>query len=228
MAVFTIGDPHLSLGCDKPMDIFKGWHNHAQRLFQSWREVVGEGDTVVIVGDLSWAMTLEEALPDLRAIDSLPGRKIIIKGNHDYWWSTRRKIDAFFADNALNSLNVLFNDAYEADGIVICGTRGWFYDADEGEDDRVFLRECGRLEASLKALPEAEGERVAFIHYPPIAGGQRVEPIIALLEKYNVKRCYYGHLHGAGAAYAFCGTSGGIKFELVSADRLAFRPMRVV
>ena len=228
MAVYTIGDPHLSLGCDKPMDIFKGWDNHAERLFKNWRETVSESDTVALVGDLSWAMTLDEALPDFRAIDALPGRKILIKGNHDYWWSTRRKLDEFFSANGLSTLNILFNDAYIADGIVICGTRGWFYEQGAEDDDKVFRRECGRLEASLASLKDETGERVAFIHYPPISASLRVEPIISLLEKYGVKRCYYGHLHGAGAAYAFSGDYNGIHYELISADKLAFKPLRVV
>lgn len=227
MAVYTIGDLHLSLGCDKPMDIFKGWSNYVEKLFFNWKNTVSQEDTVVIVGDVSWGMSLSQALPDLEAINSLPGKKIIVKGNHDYWWATRKKMDEFATSNHLDTINFLFNDAYEAEGKIICGTRGWFYEESSSESDLVFARECGRLETSLSAMPECLEERVAFIHYPPVFGNVKVQPIINIMKKHGVCRCYYGHLHGAAAATAFCGELDGITYRLVSADKVLFKPVIV-
>lgn len=227
MAVYTIGDTHLSLGCDKPMDVFRGWSDYVNRLFSNWNATVKDEDTVVIVGDVSWGMTLEQALPDLEAINSLPGKKIIVKGNHDYWWATRKKMDNFVAVHRLDTINFLFNDAYEIEGKVICGTRGWMYEENSAENDLVFARECGRLESSLAFFNDSAAEKIVFIHYPPIFGGVHVQPIIDIMKKHGVLRCYYGHLHGIAAANAFCGTEDGITYRLVSADKLEFRPLIV-
>ncbi|MEG0751948.1 MAG: metallophosphoesterase [Oscillospiraceae bacterium] len=227
MSVFAIADPHLSLGCEKPMDVFAGWENYDERLFKNWRSAVRDADTVIIAGDISWAMTLEEALPDFRALNGLPGHKIILKGNHDYWWSTRAKLEAWTAENALDKIDFLLNDAYEVENLVICGTRSWFYDKRAEQKDKVFLRELGRLESSLSRFPDSELERVAFLHYPPIFGGVRVDEIVDMLESYGVRRCYYGHVHGASIGSAFNGRYRGIDFSLISADFLAFKPIAI-
>ena len=151
MSLFAIADPHLSLDADKSMEVFRGWQDYVARLEANWRAVVGEEDTVVIAGDLSWGMSLAGALRDMQFLHSLPGRKLLLKGNHDYWWSTRRKMDTFFEEHGLHSLQIVHNDAALVEGIAVCGTRGWFFDAEEDADKKVVLREAGRLRTSIQA-----------------------------------------------------------------------------
>jgi predicted phosphohydrolase len=223
MAIFAIGDLHLSTGCDKPMDIFDGWRDYVSRITESWLCQVSAQDTVVLAGDTSWGMTLEQALGDFRLIDSLPGRKVLIKGNHDYWWTSRKKMEAYFAHNRLNSLTVLHNSVVCAEGKALCGTRGWMLENGASHDQKMTAREEGRLRASLEAAAAAGGEPVAFLHYPPIFAGASSEGMLDLLVEYGVRRCYYGHLHGAARFSAFEGEHRGISFWLISADHLGFR-----
>lgn len=229
MAVFTIADLHLSLGTDKPMDIFNGWNNYVQRLEKNWRAIVKESDTVVIVGDISWAMRLEEIENDFRFLHSLPGQKLLIKGNHDYWWSTRKKIEEFIAEKGFDTIKIIFNSACLADGYAICGTRGWFYDCgDSPADKKVLNREVGRLNASINAAKELGGEPVAFLHYPPVYGDYECTEIMDALVNQNIKKCYYGHIHGGNAGKkAFTGEYKGIKFTLVSCDYTEFCPVLI-
>lgn len=227
MAVFTIGDLHLSFGSDKPMNVFAGWNNFENRLAEAWRLVVSPEDTVVLVGDISWGMTLEEALPDFAFLESLPGKKLLIKGNHDYWWNTASKMTAFFKASGLKTLHILHNNTFVADDIAIAGTRGWFYDIEGSEDKKVLLRESGRLKTSLSAAAQTGLEPVAFLHYPPLYGDYRCEEILAVLQEAHVRRCYYGHIHAAGCAKAFQGEDRGIVYKLISADSLGFRPLLV-
>ena len=146
MALFAIADTHLSFGTDKPMDVFRGWKDYVPRLEQNWRALVAPEDTVVIAGDISWGMSLEQAAADFAFLHALPGKKLILKGNHDYWWTTRKKMDAFFAANRWDSLRIVHNDAAAVDGCVaVCGTRGWFFDAEEDADKKIVMREAGRL-----------------------------------------------------------------------------------
>ncbi len=167
--LYTIGDLHLSLGCNKPMDIFSGWSNYLERLEENWNSKITDSDTVVLLGDHSWAMKLGESRSDLEFIHSrLNGRKILVKGNHDLWWSTMNKLNGFISECGFNSLSFLFNNAYLCEGISVCGTRGWIRENDEPADVKILLREAGRLEASLKEGVKLGGELVAFIHYPPI------------------------------------------------------------
>ncbi|MCQ2463259.1 MAG: metallophosphoesterase, partial [Clostridia bacterium] len=149
MSLFAIGDTHLSFGTDKPMDIFGGWQDYVGRLEKNWRAVVEKDDIVVIPGDISWGMSLEQALPDFMFLQSLPGTKLIMKGNHDYWWSTMNKLNVLFEKNGIDSVHMIFNNAYEAGGFAVCGTRGWFYDASTGADKKVIAREAGRLKMSI-------------------------------------------------------------------------------
>ena len=151
MSLFVIGDPHLSFGCQKPMDIFKGWENHAVRLEENWKDVVGENDTVVLPGDISWAMNFEELLPDFQFLHRLPGKKVILKGNHDYWWSTQNKMDHFLLQNGLDSIEMLHNSCICAEGFRLCGTRGWLFENGQPHDEKVLAREAGRLRLSLDA-----------------------------------------------------------------------------
>lgn len=170
MSLFAIGDPHLSFGCQKPMDIFKGWENHAVRLEKNWKDTVEKEDTVVLPGDISWAMNFEELLPDFQFLHSLPGKKVILKGNHDYWWATRNKMDQFLLRNGLDSIEVLHNSCICAEGFRLCGTRGWLFENGQPHDEKVLAREAGRLRISLEAAKEKEGELLVFLHYPPIFG----------------------------------------------------------
>lgn len=224
MNIFAIGDTHLSLGTDKPMDIFKGWDNYVSRLEKNWRAVVSDDDVVVICGDISWAMSLEGAETDLRFLHSLPGRKIIMKGNHDYWWNTKRKMDLFLAEKGLSSIEILFNNAYRFGNLTICGSRGWFFDDESGSDKKVLLREAGRLRLSIEAGKKLGGEIVAFLHYPPVTMLQKCEEMLSVLTEAGIKRCYYGHLHGASVYNAFTDELDGVKFDLISADYLRFCP----
>lgn len=224
MSVFAIGDPHLSFGTDKPMNIFRGWDNYVERLENNWRHLVTDSDTVVLAGDISWAMQLPEAHADFAFLNSLPGKKIILKGNHDYWWNTKTKMEAYFKENHFETLSILHNNAVKVEDICVCGTRGWFFDAEKDADRKVVLREAARLRASLRDAEQYGGERVVFLHYPPISKNQKCDEIYNVLVEENVKRCFYGHLHGGAAYNAFTEECDGISFSLISADYLKFCP----
>ena len=225
MSLFAIGDTHLSFGTDKPMNVFRGWDNYVERLETNWNNLISEDDTVVIMGDISWAMNFKEMLEDFRFINSLKGHKIILKGNHDYWWNTMTKMNAFLEENSFDSIKFLFNNAYLCDGISVCGTRGWFYDAEnEDNTEKIILREAARLRTSIKAGRELGGEPVVFLHYPPVSKTQICQPIVDVLKEENIKHCYYAHLHSASAYNSFNGEMDGIKYELLSADYLKFCP----
>ena len=228
MALYAIGDLHLSLGADKPMDIFGGnWVGYLEKL-KNGLSVIQPEDTTVLLGDLSWALDLEDAKADFGFIDAIPGRKIILKGNHDYWWSTASKFYKFCAENGFSNQLILNNNHYEYDGYAICGTRGWFFEEERGSehDEKVFKRELLRLEASLKSAGELP--KIVFLHYPPKYKGYECGEILQLLEKYDVRRCFYGHLHGPSHALAMEGIWDGIDFKLVAADKLDFMPYKVL
>ncbi len=228
MSLFVIGDLHLSLGCDKPMDVFGGrWENYIQKLNEGF-SLVKDGDTTVICGDLTWGMTLDEAEEDFRYIHRIPGRKIILKGNHDYWWSTANKAKTFFAEKDIDSIDILNNNCFFYEDIAICGTRGWAAEGNVSRehDKKMTDREVLRLEASLKAA--GDREKIVFLHYPPKMLGYECTPMLELMERYGVKKCYYGHLHSAGRAAAFEGESHGIRFRLISSDHLLFIPLKIM
>lgn len=227
MALYAIGDTHLALGGDKIMDVFGGgWIGYVDKLRQGFAEVTPE-DTVVLCGDLSWGMSLEESKEDFAFLDALPGKKLLMKGNHDYWWTTASKMERFFVENGFTTLHLLHNNAYFYGDVALCGTRGWFYEEDRGEQSaKIFNRELIRLEASLKA--GGEGEKFCFLHYPPLYQGYRCQEIIDLMERYGVTRCYYGHLHGGGHRLAVSGQQGSIEYHLVAADYVGFRPTKIL
>jgi predicted phosphohydrolase len=209
------------------MDVFGGnWSGYVEKL-RTELAVLTPEDTCIFCGDSSWGMRLADALEDLRFIDSFGGRKILLKGNHDYWWETSGKMSKFFAMNGLGSLNILHNNCFEYDGVAICGTRGWFFEEENGTDHdrKVFKRELGRLEASLIAA--GGREKLAFLHYPPIYKDYLCAEILELFAKYEVSRCYYGHIHGAGHRSAFEGVRNGVRYTMVSADWLNFKPLPV-
>lgn len=223
MALYAIGDTHLSLNSDKPMDVFGGsWEGYVEKLRAGFAHVKPE-DTVVLCGDLSWGMSLEEARADFAFLDALPGRKILLKGNHDYWWTTANKMNTFFQENGFTTLNILHNNCYFYGDLALCGTRGWFFEENaKPQSAKVFRREVMRLEASLKAADERE--KLCFLHYPPLYQGYTCPEILALLEQYGVTACYYGHLHGGSHRLALEGTYGTVCYSLVSADYLRFYP----
>lgn len=228
MALYAIGDLHLCLGAPKPMDIFGGaWVGYMQKLQEGIADI-GPEDTTVLLGDLSWALDLAEAREDFAWIDQIPGRKIILKGNHDYWWSTASKFYKFCEENGFSNQFVLNNNHYEYEGYAICGTRGWFFEEDRsGEhDEKIFKRELIRLETSLQSAGTLP--KIVFLHYPPKYKGYECQEIIDLLKRYDVRQCYYGHLHGPSHALAMEGLWDGVEYKLVSADRLNFRPMRIL
>ena len=228
MSLFVIGVLHLSLGEDKPMDVFSGWNDYVQRLENNWRRLITDDDTVVIAGDISWAMKLEETLTDFRFIHSLPGKKLLLKGNHDYWWATKKKMDEFISVNHLDSLSILFNNAFRVGEYAVCGTRGWFLENEAPEDIKVLNREVGRLKMSLEQAKKLGGEPVVFLHYPPYYRGLECSEMMDVLLEYGVKKCYYGHIHGKkNFRLAFEGEYRGINFRLISGDKVEFVPVLV-
>lgn len=227
LALYAIGDLHLSLGGDKPMDVFGGrWINYVEKLKEGFSDLTDE-DVTVLCGDLSWGMSLEAAREDFLFIDRLPGRKVILKGNHDYWWSTATKAERFFEENDITTIEILNNNCRFYGDTALCGTRGWFYEEERGgeHDKKIMLRELGRLETSLKCA--GDREKIAFLHYPPKYAAYECPELIELLGRYGVRECYYGHIHGAGCPMAFQSMKNGVQFRLVSADWLRFRPFLV-
>jgi len=228
MALYAIGDLHLCLGAQKPMDVFGGaWVGYMEKL-KAGLSVICPEDTTVLLGDLSWALDLENAAADFSWIDEIPGKKIILKGNHDYWWSTASKFYKFCAERDFSNQLILNNNCYEYEGWAVCGTRGWFFEEERSgqQDEKIFKRELMRLEASLRAAGDMR--KLVFLHYPPRYKGYTCHPIIELMEAYGVERCFYGHLHGASHKLAVEGLWNGIEYRLVSADYLNFSPFTVI
>ncbi len=228
MALYAIGDLHLSFGTDKPMDVFGGrWENHPQRLQEAFSTLEPE-DVTVLCGDLSWGMGLTQAAADFRFVERLPGQKLILKGNHDYWWVTAKKLEAFFESENIRSIRLLHNNCWLYGETALCGTRGWFFEEEKGgeHDRKIMNRELLRLEASLKAA--GDREKLCFLHYPPRCGSYVCREVVELLNRYGVRDCYYGHLHGPGQKQAVQGTVEGITYHMVSADYLDFAPLQIL
>lgn len=234
--IYTIGDLHIGFAVDKPMDIFgDNWKNHAEKIKQNWLNKVNNEDTVIMPGDFSWGMDLDEAKADFEFLNNLPGKKILLKGNHDYWWNTVKKMNKFLEDNNLENINFLYNNSYLVENKVIVGTKGWTTVQPNSEDNyRILKRECQRLELSIKDAIKHFGDNdsrkinefeiIAFMHYPPFYKEEVNEEIdfIRLMNKYGIKKCYYGHLHGEAHKEAIEGIFDGIDFKLVSSDYLNF------
>lgn len=228
MALFAIGDLHLCLGAPKPMDIFGGaWTGYMDKLKQGVA-AISPNDTTVLLGDLSWSLDLNEAQADFSWIDSIPGRKIILKGNHDYWWSTATKFYTFCNAHGFTNQFILNNNHFEYNGWAICGTRGWFFEESRSgpSDEKVFKRELIRLESSLRSA--CDMPKMVFLHYPPRYKGYECREILDLFDKYQVRRCFYGHLHGASHKLAMEGLWDGVEYRLVAADYLNFQPFTVI
>lgn len=207
------------------MDIFRGWENHTHKLLANWNRLVKEGDTVVLSGDLSWALKLTETNKDFEFLKKLNGKKILIKGNHDLWWSTQNKINNYFKENNITDSQILFNNCIVAEGYAIAGTRGWFYD--NSGSKKVLLREAGRLETSIKAALETGLPILVFLHYPPVYGDYVCREILDILQKYNIKDVYHGHIHGSGLNHAIKEFEG-INFHLISCDCIDFTPIKII
>ena len=233
MRIFAIGDLHLPGGDKKPMDVFGAhWENHFERISEDWRKRVTEQDVVLIPGDISWAMQLDRALEDLRRIGTLPGRKLILRGNHDYWWSSLTQLRSNLPEN----MHAVQNDAYDVGDVVFCGTRGWTLpqpgsaetaDGPAGtQDEKIYRREVMRLEMSLQAARRLAGERPVFamMHYPPLLPeyARSGTEFTRLLTQYGVCRCVYGHLHGPSVQRGYTGLYHGVQYDLVSCDALRF------
>lgn len=225
MSLFTIADLHLSLGVNKPMDVFPGWENYVERLTENWQKTVKPEDTVVIAGDISWGLIMEESRADFEYLHKLNGTKIILKGNHDYWFTTKTKVEKALSDWGCYSIKILFNNAYEYGDYALCGTRGWMNDQN---DKKILLRECGRLRLSLDAGKKLQKEPIVFLHYPPVYGNGECYEILEILHEYGIKQVYYGHIHGYSSGYAINGERIGIDFRLVSCDYLQFCPKKIV
>ena len=194
MALFVLGDPHLSLGASKPMDIFPGWNDYVERLEKNWRKLIQPEDTIVLAGDISWAMRLTDTRKDFAFLQQLPGQKIIMKGNHDYWWSTANKMNAYLKAEGFDTLHILHNNSYSVEGYAICGTRGWPFDDVAAQGEKLMAREAGRLRMSLQAAGGTP-RKIAFLHYPPVYPGASAKELVDVLQEFGETECYYGHLH---------------------------------
>lgn len=229
MSLFVLADLHLCKGDPtKTMSVFSGWSDYQERIEKNWLESIKKDDTVVLPGDISWGMSLEEAAPDFRFIESLPGEKIIIKGNHDYWWTTMKKMESFLSSEGLGSIKILHNNHYKYEDYGICGTRGWVNMPGETQDEKILKREVQRLETSIKSALDAGLIPIVFLHYPPIFATNYNYDILEILYRYKIKDCYYGHIHGR-SAHELCVTNtyDDINFHLVSGDYLQFVPEKI-
>ncbi|MBP3647677.1 MAG: metallophosphoesterase [Clostridia bacterium] len=230
MSVYAIGDLHLPGHSQKPMDVFGShWDRHFETISENWRNMISPEDVVLIPGDISWAMQLAEALDDLRAIAELPGTKLLLRGNHDYWWSSLNKLRSALPEK----MYVIQNDAMMIDGHVFCGTRGWnFPTAAQGlgeQDEKVYQRELLRLKMSLDQAVKLGGDDLTvMLHFPPLFADGISTGFTEILESYPVTQVVYGHLHGAGIKIAFEGEKEGIRYRLVSCDALNFAPVQVL
>ena len=230
MSIFIIGDLHLSFHENKPMDIFgNNWEGHEEKIKNDWIKKVKEDDLVVLPGDFSWSTYLKDTYEDFEYLNSLPGKKLLLKGNHDYWWTTLTSMRNYLQENNFKNIDFIYNNAYEYENYILVGTRGW-YKSEEQEDKKIYNREVQRLEISIKEGIKKFGEEkeiLVFMHYPPITKTDvaKNEPseFVKMMQKYNIKKCYYGHLHGVAIKEAVEGEYFGIKFKLTSCDSLNFK-----
>ncbi len=242
MSIYVIGDLHLSFGVNKPMDIFgDNWKGHEEKIKKDWIEKVTDNDLVILPGDFSWSMKLEDTLKDFEYLSNLPGKKLLLKGNHDYWWNTVTKMRKFLEENNFKNIDFIYNQGYVFENYIIAGTRGWSL-LEENKDEKVLNRELVRLETSIKdgfqkdiqdlSIGEsAQKELIVFMHYPPISNTKVLNneeaKFVEIMKRYNVKKCFYGHLHGASIKDAFEGEYEGIEFKLISADALNFKLFKI-
>lgn len=230
MSLFAMADFHLSKSIkDKPMDVFgKKWENYMQKIEENCNNILNQDDVLLIPGDVSWGTYASEIKSDLEFIENLPGKKIISKGNHDYWWTGAKKLEEMKAEFGITTVSFLHNNFFSYKDIAICGNRGWIKSESE-ENKKIYAREMIRLELSLKEAENAGfRKKIVMTHYPPCAGNEKIfDDFLELLLKYNVQRCIYGHLHNNFSA-AFNGNCADVRFDLVSADYLDFKPLLII
>ncbi len=233
MSLYCIGDLHLSLSCDKPMDIFSGWDNYVEKLEKSLG-VLEENDTLIILGDFSWAMDLKNAMKDFEFLNKFKGKKYFIKGNHDFWWTTKTKMKNFFEENGFQGMDIIQNNAVICEDKIICATRGWYLDEQKGtaNDKKILDREVLRLRMTLdegKKLQEenSDKELILMLHYPPVYGDYKCEKILDVLKEYQVKKVFFGHIHGKNSRGGYKKYYDGIEYFMVSADMIDFEPMKI-
>ena len=223
MALFAISDLHLSLSSEKPMDIFKGWADYVNRIESNWRRMITDDDTVVLPGDFSWALKLQDTLADFEFLESLPGKKLLLKGNHDLWWCTVSKMKQFLKENGIESVDFIHNNAVKVGENAVCGSRGWFDDG-EALSAKLILREAGRLNTSIEAAKSTGLKPVVFLHYPPAYAGKISDEIFSVLQKHNIDTVYHGHIHGSSLlSWNHC----GITCKLISCDCIGFEPVLI-
>ena len=228
MALYAISDLHLAFNSDKPMGIFgEHWFKHDDKIKNNWLAKITDDDTVLIAGDISWSMKQDESRVDLDWIDSLPGRKIISKGNHDYWWTSISKLNKMYENT-----NFIQNNYFTYGDYAICGTRGWICEGTKGfseHDQKIYKREQIRLELSLKTAKDAGYNKfICMIHYPPMNDKFDESGFIQILKKYNVEKVVYGHIHGPGLSKVFNGTKDGIEYIMTSCDYIDFDPVQIM
>lgn len=235
MSIYVIADLHLSFNENKPMNIFgDNWCNHEEKIKEDWNKKVNENDLIILPGDFSWAMHLKDTYKDFEYLNSLPGKKLLLKGNHDYWWTTLKKMREYLKENSFENIDFIYNSSYEYNNKIIVGTRGW-QDGKTEEDKRLIKREIARLELSLQDGIKKYGDNkefIVFMHYPPITNNislnENEAKFIEIMKQYNVKECFYGHLHGQSIKEAFEGEYEGIYFKLISADALNFKLYKII
>ena len=235
MAIFAIADLHLSFQTDKPMNIFgEQWNGYEKRLEQNWKSMISSEDLVLLPGDFSWSMYLKDTFKDFEFLNSLPGKKILLKGNHDYWWTTVTSMNAFIKENNFNNINFLFNSAIEYEDKIIVGTRGWSLNDSEDDYEKMLNREAIRLENSILDGIKKYGENkeiICMMHYPPVTKtmieSNKHSQYIEIMKKYNIHKCIYGHLHGNSQQEAVEGIYEGVHLKLISSDYLKFVPYKI-
>lgn len=230
MSIYAISDLHLSFNTNKPMNIF-GWDNYEEKIKKDWQEKVKDEDLVLLPGDFSWEMKLENTYKDFEFINNLPGKKLLLKGNHDLWWTTLKKMRSFIKEQNLNNIDFIYNNSYEFDNFIIAGTRGWNLVTECDEDKKIKERELIRLENSINDGLEKYGESkpiIVSMHYPPLLKDLENSEFTRILEKYNVKYCIYGHLHGKSHVNVFEGIKNNVSYKMASCDYTKFRLIKIV
>lgn len=233
MAIYAISDLHLSFSTDKPMNIFGTiWENYEEKIKENWINKITDDDLVLLPGDFSWAMYLKDTVKDFEYLSKLPGKKLLLKGNHDYWWTTLTSMRNFLKDNKFENIDFIYNNSYEYEGNIIVGTRGWIL-SDNSEDKRLVKRELLRLELSIQDGIKKYGNKkpiIVCMHYPPVLKNSnygRTE-FTEVMKKYNVKKCIYGHLHGTSQTDVVEGIIEGIDYKMVSCDYTKFELIRII
>ena len=235
MSIYVIGDLHLSFKENKPMSIFgDNWEGHEEKIKNNWIENVKKEDLVILPGDFSWATYLKDTDLDFEYLNKLPGKKLLLKGNHDYWWTTVTSMRNFLNENNFENIDFIYNNSYEFEDKIIVGTRGWSQ-TEDAEDKRLSKREAQRLELSIQHGINTYGEDkeiIVFMHYPPITNSNltknEINEFIQIMQKYNVKKCFYGHLHADSHNEAIEGVIDGIEYKLISSDYLDFDLIKIM